>query len=84
MNAWLAATVALTVTGLAPALWLGSRGSPVDRLIALELTGAVTALDMLLFAQVSGRSIYLIVPLVLVLMSFAGTLVFTRLLGPRS
>lgn len=83
MNAWLTATVALTGAGLAPALWLGARGAPVDRLVALELTSAVAALDMLLFAQAAGRSIYLVVPLVLVLLSFAGTLVFTRLLGPR-
>lgn len=83
MNAWLTATIALTVAGLGPALWLGSRGAPAGRLVALELTSAVAAIDMLLFAQATGRSIYLIVPLVLVLLAFAGTLVFTRLLGPR-
>jgi multisubunit Na+/H+ antiporter MnhF subunit len=35
------------------------------------------------YAQASGQSSYLTVPLVLVLLSFTGTLVFTRLLVPR-
>ncbi len=38
---------------------------------------------MLALCQAFNQSSYLIVPLVLVLLSFAGTLVFTRLLGAR-
>lgn len=84
MNPWLLGAVILLGAGLAPALWLGSRGSPVDRLVGLELGGVVTTLVLLGFSQAVGQSSYLIVPLVVVVVSFAGTLVYTRLLAPRS
>jgi multisubunit Na+/H+ antiporter MnhF subunit len=78
------AALVLMVAGLGPALWLGVRGDAVDRLVGLELGSALTVLVLLLLAQATGQSSLLIVPLVLVLLSFAGTLVFTRLLGlPR-
>ncbi|GEL19082.1 monovalent cation/H+ antiporter complex subunit F [Pseudonocardia asaccharolytica] len=83
MNPWLAGAVALLVGGLGPALWLGARRDPVHRLVGLELGGAVTVLILLLLSQAAGQSSYLIVPLALVLASFAGTLVFTRLLSSR-
>jgi multisubunit Na+/H+ antiporter MnhF subunit len=38
---------------------------------------------LMLLAQAFDRPDYLIVPLALVLLSFAGALVFARLLGPR-
>ena len=82
MNPWLITAVALLLGSLAPAALLGSRGGPVDRLVGLEFVGAVLTLVLLLLAQAFGQSSYLIVPLVLVLLSFAGTLVFTRLLAP--
>jgi multisubunit Na+/H+ antiporter MnhF subunit len=68
---------------LAPALLLASRGDPVDRLVGLELVGSVATALMLVLAQVQHQSYYLAVPLVLVPLSLAGTLVFTRLLGDR-
>lgn len=83
MNAWMLAALVLMVAGLGPALWLGARGDAVDRLVGLELASALTVLVLFLLAQATGRSSLLIVPLVLVLLSFAGTLVFTRLLGLR-
>lgn len=67
---------------LAPALGLASRGAPVDRLVGLEIVGSVVTLAMLVLAQVTRQSYYLSVPLVLVPLSLAGTLVFTRLLAP--
>ncbi len=63
---------------------LGARGSSIDRLVGLELAGSVATITLLVMAQAASQSSYLVVPLVLVLLSFAGTLVFTRLLGPRS
>jgi multisubunit Na+/H+ antiporter MnhF subunit len=71
------------VGGLGPALWLGARGGPTQRLVGLELAGSVTVLVLLLLAQAAGQAQFLVLPLVLVLLSFAGTLVFTRLLGSR-
>ena len=82
MTAFLWAGLVLTAGGLLPAWWIGSRGDPVDRLVGLELASAVAVVDLLILIQAFDQSIYLIVPFVLVLVSFAGTLVFTRLLAP--
>jgi multisubunit Na+/H+ antiporter MnhF subunit len=83
MNGWEVAAMALLVGGLAPALVLAARGGPVDRLVGLALASSVGTLTLLVMIQGNGQSSYLIVPLVLVLLSFAGTLVYTRLLGPK-
>jgi multisubunit Na+/H+ antiporter MnhF subunit len=68
---------------LLPAGVVACRGDALDRLVGLELVSSIGAVFMLVLAQVSHQSYYLSVPLVLVPMSFAGTLVFTRLLGRR-
>jgi multisubunit Na+/H+ antiporter MnhF subunit len=73
----------LIIGGLIPGLVLVSRGEPNIRLIGLQLQSVVTVLTLLLLAQGFGQPQYLIVPLVLVVLAFAGTLVFTRLLGRR-
>lgn len=83
MTGWLVAAVVLLVGGIGPALLLACRGGPVDRLVGLELTSAIGALVMVIVAHAVDESSYLIVPLVLAMLSVAGTLVFTRLLGPR-
>jgi multicomponent Na+:H+ antiporter subunit F len=83
MNGWEVAAMALLVGGLAPALVLAARGGPVDRLVGLALASSVGTLTLLVMIQGNGQSSYLIVPFVLVLLSFAGTLVYTRLLGPK-
>jgi multisubunit Na+/H+ antiporter MnhF subunit len=80
---WLLFTGVLLVVGLAPALWVGARGGPASRLLGLQLTGTVAALAMTAFTVAVAQPSYLIVPLVLVLLSYAGTLVFTRLGGGR-
>lgn len=82
MTAFLWAGIVLSVGGLIPAWWIGSHGDPVDRLVGLELAGAVGTLDILVLIQAFDQPQYLIVPFALVLLSFAGTLVFTRLLAP--
>lgn len=84
MNAWLLGAVVVLLGGLAPAGWIASRGSPVDRLVGLEMGSVAAALELMLFSQAVNQSQYLIVPLVLVLLSFAGTLVYVRLLAPRA
>ncbi|HET6794485.1 MAG TPA: hypothetical protein VFH45_08595 [Acidimicrobiales bacterium] len=84
MTAWSLATVALLGGGLLPAALIGSRADSASRLVGLELAAAVTAVVLLLMSQDAGQSSYLIVPLVLVALSLAGTLVFTRLLAHRS
>lgn len=83
MSAWLLGSIVLLLGGLVPAGWMATRGGPVDRLVGLEMGSAVTALELMLFSQAENESQYLIVPLVLVLLSFAGTMVYARLLAPR-
>lgn len=80
---WLAACVVLIALGLFPALWVGSRGDPVARLVGLEIAGAVGVFVLLAFSHAMSNSSYLIVPLVLAVLTVTGTLVYTRLLGPR-
>lgn len=72
--------MALLVGGLGPVLFMGALGSALNRLVALEIGGAVITLFLLLFVEVSGETYELIVPVVLAPLAIAGTLVFTRLL----
>lgn len=84
MTAFEICLVAILVGGLLPSLAIAGRGGPIDRLVGLELAGAVTTVALILLSEVGpGQSYDLILPLVLVALSFAGTLVFTRLLGGR-
>jgi multicomponent Na+:H+ antiporter subunit F len=71
------------VGGLGPALLISARGAPIDRLVGLELVSSIGVVIMLLIAQITDQSYYLAAPLALAPLSFAGTLVFTRLLGRR-
>ncbi len=72
---------ALMIGGLLPALSLAATGRPVDRLIGVALTGMVVVVAMMVIGQVIEQSYMLIVPLVLVVLSVVGILVFTRLVG---
>lgn len=83
MSMWMIACVTLSVGGAVPAVVVGLRGAAIERLVGLQQLAAVFTLVLLVYAQASGQSSYLTVPLVLVLLSFTGTLVFTRLLVPR-
>jgi len=81
MTVWLLAAGVLMVGGLIPAMVLAYRDTAARRLVGLELVSVTGTLVMLLLCEAFNQSSYLIVPLVLALLSFAGTLVFTRLLG---
>lgn len=83
MNGWLIGSLALMAGGVAPSGWLALRGDPVRRLIGVCLAGPIVTLTLVLLAHAVAQPSYLIVPLALAPLSFAGTLVFTRLLGPR-
>lgn len=84
MNVWLLGAVVVLLGGLAPAGWIAARGSAADRLVGLEMGTVAAVLELTLFSQAENESQYLIVPLVLVLLSFVGTLVYARLLAPQS
>jgi multisubunit Na+/H+ antiporter MnhF subunit len=83
VNGWDLAAMVLLVGGITPATVLAARGSAIERLVGLELGSSVCVLTLLVAIQGDGQSSYLIVPLVLVLLAFAGTLIYTRLLGPK-
>lgn len=80
---WLAAALVLILGALVPAVVLGLRGTPLDRLVGLQLGGSVLVPVLLLLSAGYGQTLYLIVPLVLAVLSFAGILVFLRLLEAR-
>ncbi|MBB4684025.1 monovalent cation/H+ antiporter complex subunit F [Amycolatopsis jiangsuensis] len=79
----LLAALLLLAGGLGPALWLSARGRPAERLAGLQQASAVTVLVLLLLTQAYGPSSAVVLPLVLVVLAFSGTLVFIRLLGAR-
>lgn len=83
MNGWLLAAAVLMAGGLGPALLVGARAEPGDRLIGLQLASSVAVLVALLLAHGYGQTAYLIVPSVLVVLSVTGNLVFARLLRRR-
>jgi multisubunit Na+/H+ antiporter MnhF subunit len=80
MTPWLVFAGALLVAGLVPALAIGARGEGTVRLVGLQFGSAVTVLLLVALCASPGATSYLVVPLALVLLSFAGTLVYTRLL----
>jgi multisubunit Na+/H+ antiporter MnhF subunit len=81
MTPWLVFAGVLMAAGLAPALVVGVRGRGVKRLVGLQFAGAVSVLVLVALCADPTATSSLVVPLALVLLSFAGTLVFTRLLA---
>jgi multisubunit Na+/H+ antiporter MnhF subunit len=74
----------LLLASAGPGLWISARGDAVARLAGLQLVTALVVLLLVVLAVGSGQTSMLIVALVTVLLSFAGTLVFARLLRSRS
>lgn len=80
MNGETACLLALICGTLGPASVLCARGSKVARFVGLQFAASALVPITILFAQV-GQSYELVVPLVLVVLTFAGAMVFIRLLG---
>jgi multicomponent Na+:H+ antiporter subunit F len=80
VNPFLLLAGVLLVVLAGPGLLLVGRGTATARLAGLQLASAVTVLLLTVLSVAMGQPSLLIVPLVTVLLSFAGTLVFTRLL----
>jgi multicomponent Na+:H+ antiporter subunit F len=77
VNEWLvAAGVLLLSLALCGVLCL--RGSPMERLVGLELAGSVDALILLLLAEGFHRSVYFDLAVCVALLTFAGGLVFAH------
>jgi multicomponent Na+:H+ antiporter subunit F len=80
MNVWVWAALVLAVVGLVPGVIRAATGTSLQRLVGLQLVSAVVTMISIALSMAVQQGSYLIVPLVLVLLSAAGTLVFTRLL----
>ncbi|WP_031470548.1 hypothetical protein [Sciscionella sediminilitoris] len=84
MTVWLMLLLALTLGAFAPAVWLGCTGGRGRRLLGLEFAGVALTLMILVWCQAWGQSSSMMLAFALVVLSFAGVLVFTRLLGGRT
>lgn len=80
MTAWIVFAAVVMVGGLGPALVVSGRDKALYRLTGVQLAAPATVLVLIAVSVILGQPSYLIVPLALVLLSFAGTLVYTRLL----
>jgi multisubunit Na+/H+ antiporter MnhF subunit len=74
----------LMIGGLGPALWVACHGRVEERLVGLQLVAPVVVVLLLLLAVDIGQPSSLIVPVVLAVLSPAGTLVFTRMVAPHA
>lgn len=79
MNEWYFAACVLLVS-LALCGVACVKGSPIDRLVALELAGTIDVLILMALAQAFGRGIFMDLALALALLTFAGGLTFARFL----
>ena len=79
MNPWLLAAVVLLI-GLVPCAIVCLRGSPMERLVGLEMAGTVDTLLLLVLAEGYDQAIFFDLALVLAVLTFAGGLVFARFL----
>ncbi|MBV8780440.1 MAG: hypothetical protein JO353_03500 [Phycisphaerae bacterium] len=79
MNLWLWAALAMMLA-LIPAGIACFRATVDDRLVALELAGAIATLEMVLIAEGFGRPSFYDLPLVLAFLAFGSGMVFVRFL----
>ena len=73
--------VVLLVAAAGPCLVAVCRGTPSERLVALQCLSAVMTVALVVLSVGFGRPSYLDVSLVLALVSLAGSLVFARFFG---
>jgi multicomponent Na+:H+ antiporter subunit F len=76
---WLVGAAALLVVIFALGV-VASRGSPMRRIIALELGAVLVTLALVLLAEGYDRDVYFDLAVVLAAMTFATSLVFVRFL----
>lgn len=79
MNSWLTAA-AFLLFALVPCGIVCFRGEPMERLVALEMTGVVDSLLLVLLAEGMHRIPFYDLAVALGLLAFGGSLVFVRFL----
>lgn len=76
---WVA--LVLVVAAAGPCLLATCRGEPGERLVAVQALAVVLTVTLVVLSVGQDRPAYLDVPLVLALVSLAGSLVFARFFG---
>jgi multicomponent Na+:H+ antiporter subunit F len=79
VNGWLVAAT-LNLLLLVPCLARALRGGVMDRLLGLQLGSVVLGFAFVMLAEGFGRSIYMDLALVFVVLSFVGNLLMVRFL----
>jgi multicomponent Na+:H+ antiporter subunit F len=79
VNPWLWVATGL-VAALAPLIVAMARRPPIEAVVVLELAGSLTAVALLLIAEGTGREPFGDLAVVLVVLSFAGTIAYLRFL----
>lgn len=79
MTGWQIAAAVL-IAALAPCGWVCARRSFAEGVVAVQLAGTFSGLALLVLAEAEGRQPFADLALVLVVLSFAGSLVFVRYL----
>lgn len=77
MNLWLWAAAGVLLA-LAPCGVAVFRGALGDRLVALEMGGALVTIELLLLVEGFGRPTFFDIPLTLGMLSFGSGMVFAR------
>lgn len=79
MNEWQVAAIALAAA-LVPCAWMCARRGFAAGVLAVQLSGMISAIALLVIAEGEGRQPFADLALVLAVTSFAGSLVFLRFL----
>jgi multicomponent Na+:H+ antiporter subunit F len=77
MTAWLVTAAVLQAVFVIVALSV-HRGSPFERVVALELASAIETLVLLSLAQGFDRDVYFDIAVIFAVVSFVGNLVYVR------
>jgi multicomponent Na+:H+ antiporter subunit F len=79
MTAWFVAAAVL-VAALIPCGWVCLRRGFAEGVVAVQLAGTIAGLALLVLARAEGREPFGVLAVVLVALSFAGSLIFLRFL----
>ena len=79
MNAWLLAAAVL-LAAIVPCGIVAARGTPIERLVGLEMAGILTTTAFIALAEGFGRSVYADAAVVFTLVNFVATLSYVRML----
>jgi multisubunit Na+/H+ antiporter MnhF subunit len=77
MNAWYVAAAVLPVGLLGP-LWVAARRPPLDGIVGMQVAAVIAAVELVVLGEAMRRQTLMLLGLVLVVVSWPGTLAFLR------